>query len=480
MAHPRRGTWRRAGALLATVALAAGLAGCGDDGGDGGGRSAGAEVGTWKTWALTSPDQIAVPAPPAEDSSARKAELAEVKNRAGRRTAEVKEQVARWSGVLPTEPWTRLNMDYVAEQEKNPPLSSRNYGYIHVAMYDAVVAAYHWKYEYDRKAPSGVDPLVDDGDAPSYPSEHAALAGAASRVLAHLYPNKPTLRLDEMAEAAAESRIDAGTNTRSDVEAGLALGRAVADAVIARAKADGAGTKWDGKRPAGIGRGPAFWEPPPGSTANPIEPMAGTWKTWVLTSGNQLRPPPPPAFGSPEYTTSARGLVNIKNSLTDDQKRIAKFWEGAQGTPLPAGIDNEVVMDDLRDRGLSLPEVARVMALINIAMHDGGISVWEAKFHYWYPRPENAIRDSIDPNWKPHLPTPLFPAYPSGSAGYAGAVEAVMTALFPADAATFKARAEEQAVSRQYAGIHWDFDAISLEGGRQIGKMVVEAAGLNR
>lgn len=472
--------------VMAALVAAAGLGACGDDGGgaavDADDRPAAstadvAEVASWKTWVLASPGQIAVPPPPAEGSPEREAELDEVRKLAQERTAEVEQRVARWSGAVATEPWTRLNLDFVAGQEKNPPLSSRNYGYVHVAMYDAVVAAYHWKEKYGQEAPEGVETLVDAGAVPSYPSEHAAIAGAASKVLAHLYPSQPALRLEEMAEEAAESRVAAGVNTRSDVEAGLALGRAVADAVIERARTDGAERKWDGKRPAGIGNGPQFWEPPPGTVANPTEPLAGTWKTWVLTSGDQLRPPPPPAFGTPEFRAAAEEVVEVKRNLTEEQKRIAKFWEGAQGTPLPAGILNELVLDDVRGKKLSVPEAARVFALVNIAMHDGGISVWDAKFAYWNPRPENGIRDlGLDPSWTPHLPTPRFPAYPSGSAGYAGAVEAVMTALFPAESARFKARAEEQAISRVYAGIHWRYDAKSLEGGRELGRMVVEAA----
>jgi hypothetical protein len=222
----------------------------------------------------------------------------------------------------------------------------------------------------------------------------------------------------------------------------------------------------------------------------------------VLRSGSQLRSsiPPPPAYGSPEFTRSAQALLEVKKNLTDEQKRIAKFWEGAAGTPLPAGILNQVVLCQLRGGvakgttpptcdqsdpsgmagvGLSAPEATRVFALINIAMADAGGAVWDAKFTYWYPRPENAISDSgVEKGWKPNLPTPLFPAYPSGRAGYAGAVEGVMTSLFPTDAAKNKARAEEQAVSRQYAGIHWDFDAVSINMGRQVAKMVVERQGI--
>lgn len=480
----------RLGALAVAVAMAGAAAGCGGDGAKSGKSAAkpaatrGAsveEVAGWPTWVLTAPDSIEVPPPPAEGSPEREAELREVEDLATRRTPEVMARVERWNGAVPTEAWTVVNNEYIAARAKDPPMSSRNLAYTHVAMYDALVAAYHWKARYERPAPEGADPVVDAGDVPSYPSEHAAMAAAASRVLAHLYPDKPALRLEEMADEAAQSRVEAGVNTRSDVDAGLALGLAVADAVIAKARADGSDVEWDGRRPPGIGRGPQYWEPPPGTVSPPIQPLAGNWKTWVLTSGSQLRSmiPPPAPYGSEGFRKSVDSLLAITGALTDEQRRIAKFWEGAEGTPLPAGILNQVVLEDVRKLRLGAPETARVFALVNIAMADAGGGVWDAKYVYWYPRPEPAISDAgIVPGWKPPLPTPRFPAYPSGSAGYAGAVEGVLSALFPADAARFRARAEEQALSRQYAGIHWDFDSISLGLGRRVAEMVVERQGL--
>jgi hypothetical protein len=227
---------------------------CGDDGGSPTKAVVRAEpsAGTWKTWVLSSGSEIQVPAPPAKDSDKAKADLKAVKDAADKRTSATQARVDRWSGALPTKPWTETAFDLVSMSAKNPPLSSRNYALVHVAMSDALVASYHWKYEYSVEAPKGVKTLVPSSPDPSYPSEHAAMAGAASKVLAFLYPAQPALRLDEMAEEAAQSRVDAGTNTPTDVEAGLALGRAVADRVIAYAKTDGAGTPWNGERPAGI------------------------------------------------------------------------------------------------------------------------------------------------------------------------------------------------------------------------------------
>lgn len=409
--------------------------------------------------------------------AAAKADLAEVRRQADYRNPAIEKTVARWNGPLPTSVWTQTALDFVSNVSKNPPLSSRNYALVHVAMYDAVVASWHWKYTYNVEPPEGVGTLVPAGADPAYPSEHAAMAGAASRVLAALYPNESALRLEEMAEEAATSRVQAGTNTPSDVAAGLALGRSVADKVMAYARTDRAGTKWDGKRPPGIGGGPELWEPPPGAVSPPIEPAAGSWKPWVMTSGSQFRPGPPPAYGTPEFRAAAEELVDIQENLTPEQEKIAQFWEGAEGTSLPAGIVMSEAEKDVEEAELSGPRVTRALALLNIAMADGGIAAWDAKFTYWNPRPENAIRDlGIDPDWKPHLPTPRFPAYPSGSAGYAGASETILTYLFPDKAGEFRKQADEQTISRPYAGIHWRYDAVSREAGRQIGQLVIERA----
>ena len=476
---------RATAAALACAALASVMVACGDDGASPTDPVVRAEptAGAWHTWVLTSGREIEVPAPPAKGSEQAKADDEAVKDRADARTAATQAVVDRWSGPLPTRPWTETAFQFVSRSAKNPPLSSRNYALVHVAMHDAVVASYHWKYHYNVQAPEGVTTLVPSSPDPSYPSEHAAMAGAASKVLAFLYPNEAGLRLDEMAEEAAESRVEAGTNTPSDVEAGLALGRAVADRVIAYAKTDGAGTPWNGRRPAGIGTGPRFWQPPPGSTSPPTDPEAGKWRTWVMTSGSQFRPPPPPAYGTPAFRAAAQEIVDIKNNLTEEQKRIANFWEGAEGTELPAGIALKVAMADIENAAgagdvatrWTLPQVVRAMAMLNVTMADGGIAAWDAKFTYWNPRPENAIRDlGIDRAWTPYLPTPRFPAYVSGSAGYAGGVETIMTYLFPNRAEEFTRRATEQAEARLYAGIHWRYDAVSREAGNKISELVIE------
>lgn len=485
------GRWRRWCALTMVSVCVATLAACGDDDDDDTPAAAATSLhsernaGQWKPWVLKHPTDVFVPKPPASGSKEAVADLAEVQRWTTERTPEVRDVVARWANPLPTRPWAEMAFDFVSQESKNPPLSSRNYALLHAAIYDAVVTTWYWKYNYKVDAPEGTDPIAEASPDPSYPSEHAAIAGAASRVLALLYPKQSAERLDELADEAALSRVQAGTNTPSDVAAGLDLGRAVADKVIAFAKTDGSDRKWDGKRPAGIGSGPEFWEPPPGSVSPPIEPLAGSWRPWVMTSGDQFRPPPPPAYGSPAFVAAAQEIVDIRKNLTPEQEQIARFYEGAEGTSLPAGIVVNVASEDvlkaatgdIETARLTTPKIARAFALITIALADAGIAAWDAKFTYWNPRPENGINDlGLEAGWKPLLPTPRFPAYPSGSAGYAGAAQAVMTYLFPDNAEEFERRATEQAESRLYAGIHWRYDSASLEAGRSIGALVVERA----
>ena len=460
-------------AVLAAVLLAPVLVGCGDD--DEGAGGAEPSAGTWKPWVLASADEIAVPAPPAEGSAAAKRDAAQLAAAMKARTPRQESIARRYSAAPVVEGWLGQTMELVARRPKDPPSSSRSYGYVAAAMHDAVLAAYHFKYEYDRAAPEGSSTVKKSPD-PSYPSEHAAIAGAASRVIAHLYPEYPKARLDERAEDIAQARVAAGANYPSDVAAGLKLGRQVAERFIAKARRDGYTRKWDGRRP----RGPEHWEPPPGSTGQPIQPLAGTWKTWVLDPVDRFQPPAPPKFGTKAFIANARDVMRVKENLTPEQKRVAKFWEAGPGTALPAGVWNRVVLAYARRQDLSVPRQARLFALLNVAMSDAGGACWNAKFQtgWWDPRPINAIRDlGLDKRWEPYLGTPLFPAYPSGTSNYSGAAGEVLAYEFPDDAEMWRARAVEAGMSRLWGGVHWRIDVEQgLKMGRSVAGLVVDRA----
>ena len=457
--------------VVSAFAIAALFTGCGGSDGDDTPRGSEPTAGSWKTWVLSSPEQIRVPPPPGGDSAAatRDADALAAATR-----AKTPQQVALardYSAAPVVEPWLEQTMELVARRPKDPPNSSRSYSYVSAAMQDAVLAAYHWKYEYDRAAPDGAR-AAD----PSYPSEHAAIAGAASRLIAHLYPEYPKARLDERAEDVAQARVATGANYPSDVEAGLELGRKIADRYIEKAKNDGSTRKWDGKRP----RGPEHWEPPPGSTGQPIQPVAGTWKTWLLNPVDRFHPPAPPKYGTPAFIANARDVMRAKEQLTPEQKRLAKFWEAGPGTALPAGIWNKVVIAYVRDKNLSVPRQTRLFALLNVAQHDTGTACWNAKYQtgWWDPRPISAIRDlGLDKKWESYLGTPLFPAYPSCTSNYSGASGEVLAHVFPDDAKMWRARAQEAGMSRLWGGVHWRIDVEQgLKMGRRVAGLVIKRA----
>jgi hypothetical protein len=276
-----------------------------------------------------------------------------------------------------------------------------------------------------------------------------------------------------MADRVARAEVLAGRAFPSDTEAGLALGRAIADRVIARARTDGSARAWDGRPPSGA----AFWQPTRASTA-PMEPAAGTWRTWVIRSGSQFRPPAPPRFGSPGLAAELRELIELRRKLTPAQKRIAKFWEGGRGSPLPPGVWNEVALAYVRRDRLSTAATARVFALLNVAMADAGVATWDAKYAYWSARPETAIRElRLATRWKPFLETPPFPGFVSAHSAYSGAASAVLASLFAKDARVFRAKAEQAGLSRLYGGIHIRSDhRDGLALGSRIGRLVVERA----
>lgn len=453
-----RWRWEKVVATLLALGLAAvAVTGCSeDDESTASAANAGASPGEWKPWVLSSIDEIGVPSPP----GIRGAEAAR-RFEPGDTGAEENERlVERWDRNPAPAPWIERAMEFVSQRPKDPPYSSRAYAYVAVAMHDAAISASYWRERYGQEA---------------YPDSHAAIAGAASRVLAYLFPEQPAERLEADAEEAARSRVVAGASRPVDVAAGLELGRAVAERVIERGDADSSTAAWDGSRPP---RTPAYWNPPPGSAARPVQPLAGTWRTWVIDSGSQFRSPPPPRYGTAEFREGIDTVLAAARNLTPEQRRAALFWAGGEGTALPAGIWEGVIIEYLRGRDLSLEEETRVLALASVAMADAGVAAWDTKYTYWNPRPENAIRDSgADPDFKPLVPTPFFPAYTSGHATYSAAAAEVLSYLFPEDAEEWHQKAEEAAASRVWAGIHWPYDSREgLKAGREIGELVVERA----
>lgn len=430
-------------------------------------------AGNWKTWVLRSAKEIRLPNPPLPNSAQGLKELAQLQQAQLDRTQAQIDAARFWDSGPATQRWTEILLEMIKAHRINPPRASRGLALLHIAMFDALVAAWHVKYTYNYPAPTSVDPTLRPAfqprNNPSYPSEHAVVAGAASQMLRYLFPQQGTGWFEGKALEAGASRVWAGVNWPSDVEHGVLLGRLAADRVIAHANADRASMTWDQKRPTGI----CYWKPtPPGFVYPPLEPRWGNVRPWLLTSGDQFRPELIPACGSAAEREQMLEVYRTVNTLTEEQKRIASFWNDGPGTFTPPGHWAEIALRLVERYQISTPRAARIFAYQGAVSMVAGICVWDAKFSYWSLRPITYIRDYIDPNWTSFITTPPFPGYVSGHSGFSGASARLLAQMFPQEKAALLAMAAEAAMSRLYGGIHIRADnEVGLTMGRRLGAL---------
>jgi hypothetical protein len=220
-------------------------------------------------------------------------------------------------------------------------------------------------------------------------------------------------------------------------------------------------------------------------------PAWGSNRPFVLQAASDCPAPPPPAYseesGSAFYK-EADEVYRIANAATQEQRQFALYWTDDAGkTPTPAGHWVHIATDVLKARKANLASAASTYVLLNLAMADAFTAVWAAKYQVNLLRPVTYIQLVIDSNWVPTLMhTPPFPEYPSGHSGQSSAAAAVLEASFGADTSftdnthndrgwgprtfkSFKAAADEAALSRLYAGIHF---RSGVEGGKVQGLCV--------
>jgi membrane-associated phospholipid phosphatase len=427
----------------------------------------GGDPAAWRTWILTSPDELR----PAAPTAPTQAEIDEVVAAQAAPTEEVTAAIERWGTGPATLPWSKLAVELTIEFDIGGFPQSRFMAIYHTALHDAVIAAWDAQVAYGQPGPAATSDLVIpaagvDPTQPSFPSEQATVAGAAAVVLAYLLPDAEAGRFDALAQEAAESRIAAGAAFPSDIEAGLALGRAIGEKAVTRAQGDGSDAQWD---PADRLTGPGFWQPtPPGMVETPVAPMAGTWQTWVMTSNDQFRPAPPPEYGSPAWQAELETVQDIAANRSFEQERAAIWW----GSNSPWELHNGWVWDLIQRDGLDSPHAARIVTDMYVAMADAMLAIWDAKYTWWTARPITE-----DPTLQTVLPSPPYPSYPSGYSGAMGSGSTVVGHYFPESADEMSDRAWEAAASRGWAGIHYVIDDdTGLTMGRQVGRLVCSLA----
>jgi len=412
-------------------------------------------------------------------------------------------------------------------EQPGPGRASRAMAIVHIAMFDALNAAVG-----DYESYTGLRRVYTE------PSLKAAIAQAAHDTLVAMFPAQ-TATFD----TALAADLAAVRDRRARTE-GVRLGRRAASAILSLRANDGS---QHSEPLVGVDYlpddAPGIWRQDPIS----LLPVAlgahwGEVEPFVLESSDQFRVPPPPALDSEEYTTAFNEVlalggdgVTTPTLRNGDQTHAGIFW-AYDGTPslcAPPRLYNQIAVVIAKQKRSDLMQTARLLALVNTAMAEAGTAIWESKYFYAFWRPVTGIREA-DPGTGPtglgdgnpdtlgdltfsplgapssNLSrvnfTPPFPAYPSGHAGFGGALFQTLRRFYRTDAIAFtfvseefngvtldnegnvrpllprtftslSQAEEENGQSRIYLGIHWAFDRTQgIAQGRAIADYVFEHA----
>ncbi len=332
--------------------------------------------------------------------------------------------------------WNSVARDMVVKYKSSPFAALRGYALVSRAQYNAVAA-------------------VGEVNGGVRPSPTAAVAHASAVVLKYLFPAEQAF-LDGLVAAQLSSPAARYT----DIDAGEEIGSMIGQRVVADGQVDRFFASWTGTVPVGAG----LWFSTATPAALPVGPMFGNAETYFLTSGDQFRPPPPPAFGSAEFAAALAEVRQISDTRTPEQTANAQYWAMPNGTITPPGFWNAEASRLAVSYHLNERRTAHVLALMNMAGFDALVACHDAKYAYWLLRPSQA-----DPLITTAVGLPNFPSYPSNHACISGAQAMILAARFPAEKARLDALAEQAAGSRLDGGIHYRFDnEVGLRLGRDV------------
>ena len=365
----------------------------------------------------------------------------------------------------------------------NPPYAARAFAYVSAAQYDALLAAYYFKTQYNRKAPylndTTIKALIPKSMLPAYPSEDAVVEGAAVEVMKMMFPTEISF-IEQKAGEERLYRMIAGANVRSELDAGELLGKQVADLFTARAKKDRAGKAigtpvyWKSLETSTIARGETCWI----SLENPKRPpqlplfqktIPFLFDTLAVVA---MRPAPPFSTSSVEFKKELDEVLYYSQHSTRERERIVSFWADGAGTATPIGHWNSIACDEFVKQKWSEVRWARNLALLNMAQMDAAIVCWDAKYFYFNPRPSQ-----MNPDIKTLTGVPNFPSYTSGHSNFSGSASTFLTYLLPDRGTKFVDMANQAAMSRLYGAIHFRIDCdMGLVTGNKVGAYAIARA----
>ena len=347
--------------------------------------------------------------------------------------------------------WQEQARTLVASNNLSPLAATRVYAALSVAQYRAILAT-------EARDPDGQLAAngIGSGGRSALEEQRGAIAQASAQVLSFLFP-AAAQSLGQRVQREGEAGPG---NVHPQFTRGRDIGRIAGDAMVDRLRADRFTAPWTGTVPVG----PGMWianGPPAGPTFGGVVP-------YLLTSGSQFRPGPPPAFGSPAFLTDLEQIRTLSLTRTPEQLATAIYWNFPTGTFTPPGYWNLAAADYIEAHGLNESAATHAFALMHAAMMDAVIGCWDAKYFYWMIRPSQATTGITLP-----IGLPNHPSYPSGHSCVSAAAATVLKELFPDRTTELDTWVREAGLSRMYGGIHYQFD---ITAGQNLGRAVAEWA----
>jgi hypothetical protein len=375
--------------------------------------------------------------------------------------------------------WNAIMLTTISGQS---PFAQARFGAItQLAVFEAVNACTH-----------DYQPYLGTIVAPAGASAEAAAIAAAHGVLKNYFPASGAA-LDASRAVSLGAIRDGQSKTD-----GVKVGEAAAAAMIQLRANDGSAPPQT-FLPAS--NDPGIWQPTPPAFGPGILLQWRNVTPFGIRSSDQFRLRPPPALTSQKYRRDYDEVKNVgeinSTARPKDRADVARYYAI---TP-PTQVFDLVVQQVSLAQKRSLSDNARAFALVNMAISDALVSVFDTKYFYVFWRPVTAIRagdtdgnpnTESDVNWTPFITTPSFPGYASAHAAGSGAARKVCELLFGAAGHTitlsnpaladvvlyytaFHDITADVDDARVYGGIHFRFDQKAGNRlGRKVGEYVCE------